>query len=85
MYAKSDENNYDYIAIYFIMIFMMILQLWHLFNNFSLCRLGALIDIRKHFNIMETKTELLYQCHNPESKKKNTAPHIWGHMYSNGT
>lgn len=35
----------------------------------SLCRLGALIDIRKHFDIMETKTELLHQCHNPVSKK----------------
>lgn len=35
-------------------------------SNILLCRLWALVDVRKHFNIMKTKTELLHQCHNPE-------------------
>lgn len=71
VYAKSDENNYDYIAIYFMMISFCNSRIYS--TSASLCRLGALIDIRKHFNIMETKTELLYQCHNPESKKNSSS------------
>lgn len=65
--AKSDENKNDYISIYFMMIGFCDSGIY--LTSVSLCRVGALIDIRKHFDVMETKTELLNQCHNPESKR----------------